>query len=153
MSSRIVPSCVSRLSGRAFTPTALKRLSHSLYALLRRAGRLARFDIHRRPCHYNFSCHCFTLFLSGGFFPHLVRKRRCTVTIDYVGAYSSTQNAFSARVAIFTQPAPLVATDVTKRPRHVQTWRVSLSIGMSRVTMIGAIQVYRFFCSVSENYE
>jgi hypothetical protein len=59
------------------------------------------------------------LFFTGGSFPNLVRKRRCTVTIDYVQAYSSTQSAFSARVAIFTQPAPLAATDVTKHPRHV----------------------------------
>jgi hypothetical protein len=50
----------------------------------------------------------------------LVRKRRCTATIDFVRAYSSTRNAFFASVAIFTQPAPLAATDVTKHPRHVQ---------------------------------
>jgi hypothetical protein len=61
------------------------------------------------------------LFFTGGSFPNLVRKRRFTITINCVQAYSSTQNAFSARVTIFTQPAPLAATDVTKHPRHVQT--------------------------------
>jgi hypothetical protein len=55
------------------------------------------------------------------------------------------QNAFSAHVAIFTQPAHLAAIDVTTHPQHVQTWRVSLSIGMSHVTILCAIQVYRFF--------
>jgi hypothetical protein len=76
-------------------------------------------------------------------FPNLVRKRRCSATIDYVREYWSTQTAFSARVAILTQPAPLAATDVTKNPRQVQTWRVSLS--MSHDTILCAIQLYRFF--------
>jgi hypothetical protein len=49
------------------------------------------------------------------------------------------------RVAMFTQPAPLAATDVTKHPRHAQTWTVSLSIDMSHVAILCAIQVYRFF--------
>jgi hypothetical protein len=65
------------------------------------------------------------LFFTGGSFPNMVQNRRCTVTIDYVRTYSSTQNAFSARVAIFTQPAPLAATNATKHPRQVQIWRVS----------------------------
>jgi hypothetical protein len=43
------------------------------------------------------------------------------VTIDCVQAYSRMQNAFSARVAIFTQPAPLAAIDVIKHARHLQT--------------------------------
>jgi hypothetical protein len=51
----------------------------------------------------------------------LVRKRRCSFTINCVRAYSSTQNAFPTCVAIFTQPEPLAATDVTKHPRQVQT--------------------------------
>jgi hypothetical protein len=71
----------------------------------------------------------------------LVRKRSCAVTINCVRAYSSTQNVFFVRVAIFTQPAPLAATDVTKHPRHVQTWRVSLSNVMSHVTILSSIQV------------
>jgi hypothetical protein len=71
-----------------------------------------------------------------------------------VRAYSSTQNDFSVRVAIFTQSAPLAATDVTKHPRQVQTtWTVSLSIGMLNVTILCAIQVYQFFCNVPGNYE
>jgi hypothetical protein len=66
------------------------------------------------------------------------------------------QNAFSvASVDIFIQlnliqygdvlTCTLAATDETKRPRHVQTWRVSLSIGMSHVTILCTIQVWRFF--------
>jgi hypothetical protein len=50
----------------------------------------------------------------------LGRKRRCTFMMNCVWAFSSMQNAFSARVAIFTQPAPLAATDVTKHPRYIQ---------------------------------
>jgi hypothetical protein len=50
-----------------------------------------------------------------------------------------------ARVAIFTQPAPLAATEVTKHPRHVETNSESLSIGMSHVTILSATQVYRLF--------
>jgi hypothetical protein len=84
-------------------------------------GRPGRFAIHRHPSRWYISYSCFTLFFTGGSFPNLVRKRRCIVTIDYVRSYSSMQNAFSARVAIFTQPAPLAATDVTKHPQHVQT--------------------------------
>jgi hypothetical protein len=96
--------------------------------------------------HFGFFIHCFMFFFTGGSFPNFVRKRRCAVTIGYVRAYSSTKNAFSARVAIFTQPTPLTATAVTKHPCHVkQTWRVSLSIGMSHGTILCAIQVYRFF--------
>jgi hypothetical protein len=39
-----------------------------------------------------------------------------------------------------------VATDATKHPRYVQTtWRVFLSIGMSHITILCAILVYRFF--------
>jgi hypothetical protein len=84
-------------------------------------GRPVHFAIHRHPSRWNFSYHCFMLFLAGGSFPNFVRKRRCTVTIDCFRAYSSTQSVFSARVAIFTQPASLEATDVTKHPRQVQT--------------------------------
>jgi hypothetical protein len=90
----------------------------------------------RQPSRWNFSYLWFILFFTGRSFPNLVRKCRCTVTIDCVRAYSSTQHTFSARVAIFTQPAPLAATDVTKHPRHVQTWRVSVSIGISHVTIL-----------------
>jgi hypothetical protein len=78
-------------------------------------------DSYSHPSRWNVSYHCFMLLFT---FPNLVRKRRCTVTIDSVRVYSSTQNAFSARVAIFTQPAPLSATDVTKHRRHIQTWGV-----------------------------
>jgi hypothetical protein len=60
-------------------------------------------------------------------------------------APTNTQNAFLARVVIFTQPATPAATDVTKHPRHVQTWKFSLSIGMWHVTVLCAIQVYQFF--------
>jgi hypothetical protein len=81
-------------------------------------------------------------------------KTSLIVTIDCVQAYSSTQNAFSARVAIFTQPAPLAATDVTKHPRHVQN-------------KLGEFSFYRYvacyhplrhssvpiFCNVPGNYE
>ena len=54
--------------------------------------------------------------LTGRSFPNLLRKFRCTSTIDCVLVYSSTQKAFSAPVAaIFIHSAPLVATDETKR--------------------------------------
>jgi hypothetical protein len=88
---------------------------------------LLRFTIHRHPSRCDCSYHCFMLFFTGGSFPKLARKRRCNVTIDCLQAHSQKQNTFSARVAIFTQPAPLVATDVTKHPRHVQTNKVFLS--------------------------
>jgi hypothetical protein len=58
--------------------------------------------------------------------PNFVRKRRCTVTIVCLRACSSTQNAFSARVAILTHPAPLAATDVSKHPLHVVQWNLSV---------------------------
>jgi hypothetical protein len=60
-----------------------------------------------------------------------------------VFGHTQARYAFSAGVAIFIQHAPLADIDVTKHPRHVQTWRVSLSIGMSHVTIHSAIQVYR----------
>jgi hypothetical protein len=82
-----------------------------------------RFAIHRHPSHWKFSYHCFVLFFTGWSFPNLVLKRRCIVLIDCFRAYWNTKNAFSARVAIFTQPAPLAATDVTKHPRQVQTFK------------------------------
>jgi hypothetical protein len=84
-------------------------------------GLPGRCAIHRHPSRWTFSYQCFMLFFTRGSFPNLVRKRRCTVTIACVREYSSTQNSFSARVAIFTQPALLAATDVTKYPRNVQT--------------------------------
>jgi hypothetical protein len=84
-------------------------------------GRPARFTIHRRPSRWHFSYHCFMLFFTGGSFTNLVRKGRYIVTIECVGAYWRTQNVFSARVAIFAQPASLAAADVTKHTRQVQT--------------------------------
>jgi hypothetical protein len=113
-----------------------------------------RFAIHRYPSRWNFLYHCFVVFFTGGSFPNLVRKRRCTVTIDCFRAHSSTQNAFSARVAIFTQPAPLAATDVTKHPRQVQTLREFLFLPLCR--MLPSLAPFKctvFFCNVSGNYE
>jgi hypothetical protein len=111
--------CVSGLTG-----AALKRSTLSSEEPVRPA----RFAIHRHASRWNFSYRYFMLFFTGGSFPNLVRKRRCTVTIDCVWAYSSTKNAFSARVAIFTQHAPLAASDITKHPRHVQTNLESFSL-------------------------
>jgi hypothetical protein len=118
------------------------------------ADQTARFAIHRHPSRWNFSYHCFVLFFTGGSFPNLVRKRRCTITIDCVRVYSSTQNAFSARVAIFTQPALLAAIDVTKHPRHVQR-------NMESFSFYRCVACYHslrhssvpIFCNVSGNYE
>jgi hypothetical protein len=111
-------------------------------------GRPARFALHRHPSRWNFSYHCFMLFFTGGSFQNLVRKRRCTVTIDCVRANSSTQNAFSA------QYTPLAATDVTKHSRHVQTNFESFSfyryVACYHPLRHSSVPV---FCNVSGNYE
>jgi hypothetical protein len=84
-------------------------------------GRQGGFARHRHPSRWNFSYHCLMLFLTGGSFPNLVRKLRCTATIDCVRAYSSAQKAFTTPVvAIFSQPAPVAVPNETKPPRHVQ---------------------------------
>jgi hypothetical protein len=94
------------------------------------------------------------LLFTGGSFPKLVRKRRCAVTTDCVRAHSSTQNAFSARVAIFTQPAPLACTDVTTHQRHVQTNLESFSfyryVACYHPLRHSSVPI---FCNVSGNYE
>jgi hypothetical protein len=110
--------------------------------------------MYRHPSRWNCSYHCFMLFFTGGSFPNLARNRRCAVTIDCVRAYSNTQNAFSARVAIFTQPAPLAATDVTKHSRHVQKNLESFSF----YRYVACYHLLRhsivpIFCNVSGNYE
>jgi hypothetical protein len=115
-------------------------------------GRRARFAIHRHPSRWICSYHCIMLFFTGESFQNLVRKRRFTVTIDCVRANSSTQNAFSARVAIFTQPAPLAATDVIK---HL------LQINLDSFSFYRYFACYHplrhsnvpIFCNVSGNYE
>jgi hypothetical protein len=48
-------------------------------------GQPACLAIHRNLSHWSFSYHCFMLFFTSGFFPNLVRKRCCTVTIDCSG--------------------------------------------------------------------
>jgi hypothetical protein len=117
-------------------------------------GRPARFVIHRHPSRCNFSYHCFMPFFTGGSFPNLVRKRRCTVKVDSVRAYSSTRNAFSAHFPVFTQPAPLAATYITKHPWHVQKNLESFSFSR----YVACYHPLRhssvpFFCIGSGNYE
>ena len=117
-----------------------------------------RFAMHRYPLRLNFSYHCLMLFFTGRSFfspQDFVLKLHWTDTIDCARAYWSTQKAFFATVAaIFTQPAPLVVIEETKRPLHAKyPWRVSLSICGSQVEVLCVIQVYRFceMCQVIMN--
>jgi len=56
--------------------------------------------------------------LKGETFPNLVRKLRSRAIIDCVRVHSSKQKSFSIPVTvIFTQRAPLTATNETKCPQ------------------------------------
>jgi hypothetical protein len=65
-----------------------------------------------------------------------------------------SDNAFPARVAIFTQPAPLAASNVTKHPRQVQTNLESFSfyrhVACYHPLWHSSVPI---FCNVSRNYE
>jgi hypothetical protein len=82
----------------------------------------------------------------------LVRKRRCTVTIDCVRAFWSTHDAFCARVAIFTQPAPLAAIDVIS---NRGTYKLGEFLRLSVGHMLSSFAPFKCtdICNVSENYE
>jgi len=87
------------------------------------------------------------LFLTGGYFPVLVRKLRCTATIDCVRAHSGTQKpSVLPSPSSLTQTAPLTAADEISRPRQVQINLESFSSYMwvVDVDVLRTIQVYRF---------
>jgi hypothetical protein len=113
-------------------------------------GQPVHFTIHRHPSPRNFSHHCFMLF----FLSELDSKtslyhhdRMCSGILKHV-------KCLSARVAIFTQPAPLAATDVTKHPQHAQTNLESSSfyryVACYHPLHHSSVPI---FCNVSGNYE
>ena len=80
---------------------------------------------------------------------YMIRKLRCTVTIDSVLANSKTQNAFLFTVnAIFLHDYPLaVEPGITPRPLvQKKTWRYSLPIDM----LLSAVSVLVVAQSSSE---
>lgn len=85
---------VSGLAG-----AALRSLPTIVHSFLRRAWSSWVFCDAQAPVTWNSKYRWLMLFLTGGYFPILVRKLRCTATIDRVWAYSGTQKAFCAPFA------------------------------------------------------
>jgi hypothetical protein len=99
-------------------------------------GLPVRFATHKQPVSSNFLYQTLTVLSVGGFVRYLVRKSRCTDTIDWVLANCRTQKAFcSPEDAMFAHHCLLAEEQVTTPPHlsrkiyYISSirWHVSIS--------------------------
>jgi hypothetical protein len=97
-----------------------------------RPGLPVRFATHKQPVSSHSLYQSLTVLSVGGSVRYLVRKPRCTVTIDWVLANCRTQKAFcSPENAMFAHHCLLAEKQVTT-PSHLsrKTFAFPLSVGM-----------------------
>jgi hypothetical protein len=112
-------SRLARLVG--LTEAALKRFPHTLHHLLRRAWSTWAFCDTQAPVTLEMFIPLLYAVLRRRVLSELWFENVAAPSRSAVFGHTQERKMPSARVAIFTQPAPLSATYVTKHSRHVQT--------------------------------